>query len=177
MQSYDVTKKLLLIVMDGVGVAKASSGNGITLAHPQNLIRLWNAYPHSYLYAASEKVGLSPNTNGNSEVGHLNLGAGQVIYQNLPRINKNIENGNFYSNAVLQQMLDFVLGNQSSFHIMALASDGSVHSHIDHIIATLEFIKRKSPSPIKLFLHLFTDGRDAPPKSAQIYLDKINAKL
>lgn len=176
MQNVYLEKKVLLIIMDGVGVAKKSIGNAVTLANPQNLIKLWNSYPHTYLKASSESVGLPVNTNGNSEVGHLNIGAGTIIYQNLPKINKNIENGNFYTNFNLVKLLKTANENNSDIHIMGCFSDGSVHAHINHFLAVLEFLFRNNFRN-QIFFHLFTDGRDTPPKSAEIYFNQLQREI
>jgi len=165
-------QKLLLIIMDGIGISTDSPGNAVTQAKPQNLIKLWNTHTHGHLLAASEAVGLPPKTNGNSEVGHLNLGAGRIMYQNLPRINKNIENENFFSNSMLLQAVEHAQKNSSNIHLLGCLSDGSIHSHIDHFIATLNFLSRQKLKS-KVFIHAFTDGRDSPPQSAAKYIGAI----
>ncbi len=178
MQNFNLGKKLLIIVMDGFGSAKDCPGNAISQVAPKNLTQLWNNYPHTYLLAASEAVGLPPKTNGNSEVGHLNLGGGRVMYQNLPRINKNIKNGNYFKNETLLKALKHANKNKSNIHLLGCLSDGSIHSHIDHIIATIKFFGESDlDKESSLFVHAFTDGRDSAPKSAKQYLTQLQESL
>lgn len=167
------TNKVLLIIMDGVGTASNNKGNAVTLANPQNLIKYWDSYPHTYLKASSESVGLPPKTNGNSEVGHLNIGAGKVVLQNLPKINRSIEKGLFFSNQILQQAVDHANSHNSKIHIMGCLSDGSVHAHINHFLATLDYLARRNHKG-KVYIHAFTDGRDTPPDSGRKFLTQIS---
>ncbi len=160
------TKFLMIIILDGFGVAKKSPSNAITEANPSNLSTLWNNYPHTYLFASSQSVGLPENTKGNSEVGHLAIGAGKVVYQNLPRINRAIENKSFYSNNTLNK----IASSAKNVHLMGCISDGSVHSHINHLFAIIGFLHNRK---INTYLHLFTDGRDTSPKSANIYFEQL----
>jgi 2,3-bisphosphoglycerate-independent phosphoglycerate mutase len=176
MQIPELQRNVLLLILDGVGVSRKSKGNAVTLANPQNLIRLWNAFPHTYLKASSESVGLPENTNGNSEVGHLNIGAGRVMYQNLPKINKSIKQGHYLSNNMLLQAIDFAKKNGSNIHLLGCLSDGSTHAHTDHFLATLETIKHVDFKQ-NVFIHAFTDGRDTPPTSASEYLTKVQKKI
>jgi 2,3-bisphosphoglycerate-independent phosphoglycerate mutase len=178
MQNLLPAKKLLLIILDGFGVARDSEGNALSQAKPENLIGLWNTYPHTYLMASGEDVGLPPHTNGNSEVGHLNLGAGRVMYQNLPRINRKIKTGDFYKNDMLVQAAIHAKKNGSNIHLMGCLSDGSIHAHINHFKAALKFFSQvKLNKKSKLFVHAFTDGRDAPIKSAGKYLAELNQEM
>lgn len=172
MQIPELQRNLLLLILDGVGVARKSPGNAVTLSNPQNLIKLWNAFPHTYLKASSEFVGLPESTNGNSEVGHLNIGAGRIMYQNLPKINNAIQKGHFTSNNTLKSALLHAQKYNSKVHILGCFSDGSTHSHIDHFISTLEFFKTNNFNGI-VNIHAFTDGRDTPPQSASKYFEKI----
>ncbi|MBD3329151.1 2,3-bisphosphoglycerate-independent phosphoglycerate mutase [Candidatus Dojkabacteria bacterium] len=174
---FKPTRKLLLIIMDGIGVSRHSQGNAVTSAAPSNLEKMWNTSPHTYLLAASEAVGLPPATNGNSEVGHLNIGAGRVMYQNLPRINKSIANGNFFKNQTLEEAYRHAKKNRSNVHIMGCLSDGAVHSDISHFIATLKFFSQKKLKHSQVLIHAFTDGRDSPQKSAEKYLSELESKI
>lgn len=167
-----MTDKLLLIILDGLGAAKHNRGNAVTLANPTNLMRYWDSYPHTYLQASGEAVGLPDGVYGNSEVGHMNIGAGRVLLQNLPKINKAISKGAYYSNQTLRETLSFIDPKANTIHVIGCFSDGAVHSHIKHFIATLEFYKRQNyPGEIKI--HAFTDGRDTHPKSARSYLEQV----
>ncbi len=161
-------KKVLLIIMDGVGVAPQNKGNAVALANPRNLIQLWDTFPHTYLLACSEAVGLPQKTKGNSEVGHLNIGAGSVVTQTLPRINKAIENGSFGNNGALWETLRHAIKHRSNIHLMGCLSDGSVHSHINHFTAVLEFLASNN-FPHEVLIHGFTDGRDTPPDHGRKY--------
>jgi 2,3-bisphosphoglycerate-independent phosphoglycerate mutase len=165
-------KKLMLIILDGLGVAPHNKGNAVTIAKPKNLISLWDSYPHTYLKASEEAVGLPKGVYGNSEVGHINIGAGKTILQNLPKINKAIRKGAYYSNQTLLNILEHVKNHNSAVHIMGCASDGAVHAHINHFMATHKFFYQKGFKG-KLFFHAFTDGRDTPPKSAEKYLNQL----
>lgn len=173
MLNEQLQRRLMLIILDGFGTAKASEGNAVTMAEPKNLIKLWNAFPHTYLRADSEYVGLPQNTRGNSEVGHLNLGSGNVIYQSLPKINRSIEKGDFFSNKTLIEALNNAVTNGSNIHLLGCLSDGSVHSHINHFKATLKFLKDKGFNK-SVYIHAFLDGRDTPPKSASTFTKNIN---
>lgn len=165
-------KKVLLIIMDGVGVAPQNKGNAVALANPKNLIKMWDTYPHTYLLACSEAVGLPSKTKGNSEVGHLNIGAGMVVTQTLPRINKSIENGSYMNNSTLWDSLRHAIKHKSNIHLMGCMSDGSVHAHINHFAATIEFFARNN-FPNEILIHAFTDGRDTAPDHGRNYLAKM----
>lgn len=166
-------QKVLMIVLDGLGAAPKNSGNAVTLANPQKLSTLWNIYPHTYLLASGEAVGLPKNVRGNSEVGHLNLGAGNVVAQTLPRINNAIAKGMIFSNGTLKAALAHAQTYKSNIHLIGLLSDGSTHSHIDHFKAAIDFLA-KSNFENNTFIHAFTDGRDTPPNSALQYLTDID---
>ena len=154
-----VKQKVLLIILDGLGAAPKNKGNAVTLANPQCLSSLWTINPHTYLLASGESVGLPKGVKGNSEVGHLNLGAGRVINQNLPRINKAIDKGLIYNNETLRAALQHAQRNQSNIHLIGLLSDGAVHSHYKHFKAFIDFFS-KANFQNELFIHGFTDGRD-----------------
>ena len=132
---------------------------------------LWQNYPHTLISASGTDVGLPDQQMGNSEVGHLNLGSGRVVYQDFSRISKAIEDGEFQQNQVICGAIEKAVSNNKSIHIMGLLSDGGVHSHIDHIKAMMQLAKLKGAD--KIYLHAFLDGRDTPPKSAQKYIDDI----
>ncbi|MBU1120237.1 2,3-bisphosphoglycerate-independent phosphoglycerate mutase [Patescibacteria group bacterium] len=166
-------QRVLMIILDGLGAAPKNSGNAVVLANPQNLSTLWNIYPHTYLLASGEAVGLPKDVRGNSEVGHLNLGAGNVVAQTLPRINHAIKKGLIYSNEALRAALSHAQTYKSDIHLMGLLSDGSVHSHIDHFKAVIDFLA-KSNFEGNVYIHAFTDGRDTPPNTALQFLTGID---
>jgi 2,3-bisphosphoglycerate-independent phosphoglycerate mutase len=145
-----------LVILDGWGCAPAGPGNAVELAATPNFDRLWRTYPHTTLVASGEAVGLPPGQMGNSEVGHLTIGAGRILFQDLMRVNKAIEDGSFFGNPVLKAA--FARGDRT--HLLGLVSHGGVHSHIDHVRALLTF------APEKTWIHAFTDGRDVAPHSA-----------
>lgn len=165
-------KKVMLIILDGLGAAPASKGNAVVLANPQNLSSLWLTNPHTYLLASGEAVGLPYDARGNSEVGHMNIGAGRTVIQTLPRINKSIEKGAYFNNNILKEALQYAVQNNSRVHLLALASQGGVHSHLKHITSTIQFFSRNNFQG-NLFIHAFTDGRDSPVNDAQRNLDII----
>jgi 2,3-bisphosphoglycerate-independent phosphoglycerate mutase len=145
-----------LVVLDGWGCAPPGPGNAVELADTPNFDRLWRTYPHTTLDASGEAVGLPPGQMGNSEVGHLTIGSGRVLFQDLMRVNRSIEDGSFFENPVLRAA--FERGERT--HLLGLVSHGGVHSHIDHLRALLTF------APEKTWIHAFTDGRDVSPHSA-----------
>ncbi len=156
-----VIKPTVLLILDGYGIAPPSPGNAITLARTPNIIHLQSNYPHGELIASGESVGLPANEVGNTEVGHLNLGAGRVMLQDLKRIDKSIKDGDIFLNKALRDAANHVAVKNSKMHVMGLVSSGQVHSSINHFYAVLEFCKRAGIKNV--YLHLFTDGRDAPP--------------
>ncbi|MFW6285363.1 MAG: 2,3-bisphosphoglycerate-independent phosphoglycerate mutase [Bacillota bacterium] len=168
-------RPVALIIMDGVGLEEEGKGNAVSLANTPNLDRLMKKYPTSALRASGEAVGLPEGQMGNSEVGHMNIGAGRVVYQSLTRIHKAIKDGSFYENEAYNHAMDHVNENSSKLHIMGLLSDGGVHSHIDHFKAMLDMAKKKDLD--KVYLHAFLDGRDVPPESAVTYIEEIEAYM
>ncbi|MEW9094370.1 MAG: 2,3-bisphosphoglycerate-independent phosphoglycerate mutase [Clostridiaceae bacterium] len=166
-----MVKPVMLMILDGFGITDKVDGNAILAANKPNYENIWNEYPHTYLKASGLSVGLPEGQMGNSEVGHLNIGAGRIIYQELTRITKDIDEGSFYDNAVINEVMDKSLKNNSSLHLMGLLSDGGVHSHIDHLKALLKLAKKKGLS--RVYIHGFLDGRDVPPSSAQNYISEI----
>ncbi|MCL5406945.1 MAG: 2,3-bisphosphoglycerate-independent phosphoglycerate mutase [Patescibacteria group bacterium] len=168
--------KVVLVVMDGWGYNEVKEGNAIALANTPNFNYLWQNYPHALIEAAGEPVGLPWGNIGSSEVGHTCLGSGRIINQDLPRVTKAITSGQFFQNPVLLEALNFAKKNNSSLHFVGLASAGGVHSHINHLFALLELLKLnhfRQPS----FIHMFTDGRDTPIKTALLYVNKLNEKI
>src|SRR6266849_346218 len=147
---------VVLIILDGWGCASPGPGNAVDLAGTPVFDRLWAEYPHTTLKASGEAVGLPPGQMGNSEVGHLTIGSGRVLFQDLMRINKAIEDGSFFENEALVSA--FERGDQ--VHLLGLVSYGGVHSHIDHLRALLRF------APEKTWIHALTDGRDVSPHAA-----------
>jgi len=168
--------KVILIIMDGWGYSPVRKGNAIAQAKTPHFDRLWGSYPHTLLNASGESVGLPWGEVGSSEVGHVCLGSGRLIYQDLPRISKAIASGDFYENKIFLETLNHAKKNKSSLHLFGLVSAGGVHSHIDHLFALLKLIKKQNfngPS----FIHMVADGRDTPPKTAQLYLNKVEQSI
>ena len=161
--------------MDGVGVAPPGPGNAISLANTPNLDKLWPMYPHTYLHAAGLNVGLPHGVDGNSEVGHMNLGAGKVVFQELPRIDNAINNGGFSKNKMLLDA--FARSKNNKVHIMGCLGTGQVHSSYGHLVALLEMAQNTVINKDNVFLHIFTDGRDSPPQSAQKLFDRLDSEI
>jgi 2,3-bisphosphoglycerate-independent phosphoglycerate mutase len=165
-------KTKALIILDGWGYSESPESNAIMAAHTPTWDRLWNEYPHTLISGSGTDVGLPDQQMGNSEVGHLNLGSGRVVYQDFSRISKAIADGEFQANSVICSAIDKAVSNNKAVHIMGLLSDGGVHSHIGHIKAAMTLAKQKGAD--KVYLHAFLDGRDTPPRSAQQYIDQID---
>lgn len=170
-----MTKPVILTILDGYGLRDNPHGNAVRLANNKVFNMLWDKYPHTTLEASGEKVGLPKGQMGNSEVGHMNIGAGRIVYQPLELINKSIADKDFFENEKLLNVLSHTQQNNSKLHIMGLISDGGVHSHINHLMALLDLCKQKNIE--KLYLHLFTDGRDVLPQSAYEYIKQVEDKL
>ncbi|OGM32106.1 phosphoglycerate mutase (2,3-diphosphoglycerate-independent) [Candidatus Woesebacteria bacterium RIFCSPHIGHO2_01_FULL_44_21] len=166
---------VVLVALDGWGLAPPSKGNAISLAKTPNMDYLYSNFPHGELIASGESVGLPATEVGNSEVGHLTMGVGRVIYQSLKRINIAIEDGSFYENAAFDKATRHVLSNNSSIHLIGLVGSGNVHSNTNHLYALLQFCKKNNLS--RVYLHLFCDGRDAPPNEGAGIISQIQAKL
>lgn len=169
-------KPIVLIMMDGVGVAPQNPGNAVTLADTPNLDKLWPKYPHTYLNAAGINVGLPQGVDGNSEVGHMNVGAGKIVFQELPRIDNAINNGSFNKNKKLIPAFE-VAKNGGTVHIIGLLGAGQVHSSYGHLLALLDMAVEKGLSGDQVLLHVFTDGRDSPPDGAAKYLERLSVEL
>lgn len=168
-------KPVALIIMDGFGLRDNVTGNAVAQANKPNYERYLNSYPHTTLTACGEAVGLPEGQMGNSEVGHLNIGAGRIVYQDLTRISKSIREGEFFQNETLLGAVRHAKENQKKLHLYGLLSDGGVHSHIDHLLALLELAKREGLKDV--FVHAFLDGRDVAPDSAKGYLERLQAKI
>ena len=155
-------KPLLLCIMDGVGIKDREYGNAFRQANTPNFDYLLNTYPNCKIDASGKSVGLPAGQMGNSEVGHMNIGAGRIVYQALEFINNAIEEETFYQNEGILEVMNHAKSNNSKLHLVGLISDGGVHSHINHLLALLEMCKKNNLE--KVYLHLFTDGRDVEPK-------------
>ncbi len=164
-----------LIIMDGFGLAEPSEGNAISLANTPVLDEVFANRPFTKLEASGEAVGLPERQMGNSEVGHLNIGAGRVVYQELTRINKACRDGSISTNPVIQHVFDTVKANDSVLHLMGLLSDGGVHSSNEHLYALMQAAKDAGVSSV--FVHCLMDGRDVPPKSGINYVQELEAQI
>lgn len=160
-----------LLILDGWGIAPSSPGNAITQAKTPNMNRFWLSFPHTQLQASGEAVGLPRGEAGNTETGHLNLGAGRIVYQDLAKINMAIADGSFFTNKVLQEAIEQASKNNTNLHYMGLIGAGGVHSNQDHLYALIQLAASRNFK--NLYLHLFTDGRDSPPTSANTYISQV----
>lgn len=168
-------KNIMLVVLDGFGLSDTTEGNAIYHAKKPNIDYLMKTYPHTTLGASGEDVGLPAGQMGNSEVGHLNLGAGRVVYQSLTRVNIAVRDQVLDKYPAIDNAINKAIKNQTKLHIMGLLSDGGVHSHIDHILYLLEQGVKRGVKEV--VVHAFLDGRDVPPKSALTYLNQLAAKV
>ena len=169
-------KPTILLILDGWGQGVPDPKiNAVFKANTPNLDYLLTNFPWSKLTASGEAVGLPKGQMGNSEVGHLNIGAGRIVYQDIVRIDKSIEDGTFFKNKTLCSLIEKVKRNNSSLHLLGLVSDGGVHSHENHIYALLELAKKKNLS--RVYIHCFLDGRDTPPTSGAKYIKKLEDKI
>ncbi|BAH08037.1 hypothetical protein CKR_2986 [Clostridium kluyveri NBRC 12016] len=164
-------KPVMLMILDGFGISKIDNGNAVKAAYKPNLDKYFKKYPHTELGASGLSVGLPEGQMGNSEVGHLNIGAGRIVYQALTRITKSINEGQFFKNEVLNSAVDNAVKNNSDLHLLGLVSPGGVHSHTNHLKGLLQLAKQKGAS--RVYIHAFTDGRDVPPSSAYMYIDDM----
>lgn len=162
------------MILDGFGYNADASGNAIAAADTPNLDRIMETYPHTLLGASGMSVGLPEGQMGNSEVGHMNIGAGRIIYQELTRITKEIEDGTFSHNTVLNQAMEHAKKG-AALHLMGLLSDGGVHSHIRHLLALIDMAKEKGVREV--YVHCFLDGRDVPPRCAENYIRQLEAHM
>jgi 2,3-bisphosphoglycerate-independent phosphoglycerate mutase len=168
-------KPVALIILDGFALREETEGNAVALAKKPNFDRYWATYPHTTLTAFGEAVGLPDGQMGNSEVGHLNIGAGRIVYQDLTRISKSIREGEFFDNKTLLGAVRHAKESGRKLHLYGLLSDGGVHSHIDHLFALLELAKREGLREV--YVHAFLDGRDVAPDSAKRYIEALQAKI
>ncbi len=168
-------KPYALIIMDGYGVNERHEGNAIYAAKTPNMDKYLAEYPNTIVHASGMDVGLPDGQMGNSEVGHTNIGAGRIVYQELTRITKSIEDGDFFENAALQGAVDNCKKNNSAIHFMGLLSDGGVHSHINHLFGLLEMAKKNGLE--KVYVHCFMDGRDVSPTSGADFAEALVAKM
>ncbi len=165
----------MLMILDGFGMRSESKGNAIKAADTPALDHIFETYPHTTLKACGLDVGLPDGQMGNSEVGHLNIGAGRIVYQDLTMITKAIEDGGFFRNEAILAAMDHAKSNDSTLHLLGLLSDGGVHSHIDHLMALIDMAKKEGVK--KLCIHCFLDGRDVPPRCALKYMDQLYAHM
>jgi 2,3-bisphosphoglycerate-independent phosphoglycerate mutase len=170
-----VINPLVLIILDGFGLSEEKEGNAIALAKKPYIDKLFSEYPNTIVRTSGEAVGLPEGQMGNSEVGHLNLGAGRIVYQDYSRINKAIDDGSFFSNEILQRAISHVKEYNSSLHLMGLLSDGGVHSHINHLYSLLKMAKNEEVE--RVYIHIILDGRDTHPKSAKKYIADLEGKI
>ena len=168
-------KKVLLCILDGVGIRRDKVGNAIRLANTPNLDYLWNNYPHTMLHASGSKVGLPDGEMGNSEVGHSNIGLGRVMKQSLEKINESIRNGEFFGNSELLSAINYAKKNNSKLHLIGLLSDGGIHSNINHLFSLLELCKNNNFN--RVYIHIITDGRDTAIDSGIKYIKLLEDKI
>ena len=170
-----MSKKVILVIMDGWGLGQIAKADAIQHAHVPFVKSLYQQYPNTTLVTCGEEVGLPDGQMGNSEVGHLNLGAGRIVYQELQRINVAIKTGEFASHPTLIQSIQYAKQNNKPLHLIGLVSDGGVHAHTQHLKALCDLCK--SEGLTNVFIHAFTDGRDTDPKSGQSFVESLEAHL
>jgi len=168
-------KQYILMILDGVGINKEKKGNAIISANTPNLDMILKKYPNTEIEASGLAVGLPEGQMGNSEVGHMTLGLGDVLYQDLTRIDCDIKDGNFFKNEELLKACNHVKNNNSKLHVMGLLSDGGVHSSNKHLYAILKLAKEQNINEV--YIHCFLDGRDVPPKSSILYITSLQEKI
>ncbi|MDX1354535.1 MAG: 2,3-bisphosphoglycerate-independent phosphoglycerate mutase [Halomonas venusta] len=168
-------RPVALIILDGYGHNPDSAHNAVAAANTPNMDKLWADRPHAYVHTDGRHVGLPDGQMGNSEVGHMNIGAGRIVYQDFTRITKAIEDGDLDTNEVLTKPIDEAVANGRAVHLLGLLSPGGVHSHEDHFIAMAELAARRGAQ--RIFIHAFLDGRDMPPQSALRSIERANARL
>ncbi len=173
----NIPKPVVLCILDGWGMAPPSPSNAITLAPCSNFENLWTQYPHALLSTSGINVGLPQGQVGNSEVGHLNLGAGRIVFQDVLRIDNAIADNSFFTNPAFLAAVAHIKTNNSQIHLMGLIGHGAVHSANSHLFALLSFLQKQGITKEKVKLHLFTDGRDSPPTLAKLLVAQIQEKL
>lgn len=166
---------VVLMILDGWGISQQTEGNAIAQGHTPNMDRLWAQYGHSQLFCSGEYVGLPEGQQGNSEVGHLNLGAGRVVYQELTRINQAVREHTLQENQAFQQVMDDCIKQQKPLHLMGLVSPGGVHSHSSHLYGLLEMAAAKGLTQV--YVHCFLDGRDVGPSTGLGFIEELEAHL
>ncbi|KGX86226.1 2,3-bisphosphoglycerate-independent phosphoglycerate mutase [Pontibacillus litoralis] len=164
-----------LIILDGYGMRDEQFGNAVAQANTPNFDRFWNQFPHAQLTAKGEAVGLPAGQMGNSEVGHLNIGAGRIVYQSLTRVNMSIREGDFFENDRFIEAMEHAKQKGTALHLFGLLSDGGIHSHINHLFALLEMASKRQVE--KVYVHGFLDGRDVGQKSAKQYIESLQEKM
>lgn len=169
------SRPIILIVMDGFGINNSIEGNAILQCGTKNISHLMNTYPNTVIHTSGLDVGLPDGQMGNSEVGHMNMGAGRIVYQEFTRISKSIKDGDFFENRALINVINECKKNNSKLHLYGLVSDGGVHSHNTHLYALLRLAKAQNFDNV--FVHCFLDGRDTPPMSAKEYLEQLEANM
>ena len=170
-----MNKPIMLCIMDGFGLAPDGPGNAITAARTPNLDRLFAEMPCTKLQASGRAVGLPDGQMGNSEVGHTNMGAGRVVWQDLSMISNEIEDGTFFENKAFAEAIAHVKAHGSTLHLFGLMSDGGVHSHIEHIKGLVRLAEKNGVE--RLYVHCFMDGRDTPPTSGAGYVEEMEGYL
>lgn len=168
-------KPIVLCILDGCGIREESYGNAFKNANKPNFDYLFNNYPHTFLEASGNLVGLPKGQMGNSEVGHMNIGAGRIVYQPLELINKSINDESFYKNKNILDVIHYTQDNNSKLHIMGLISDGGIHSHINHLLSLIDMCKKEGINNI--YFHLFTDGRDTDIHSGKKFVNDLENKI
>ena len=166
-----MTKPVVLAILDGVGLSQEKEGNAFYLAKRPNLEKISESFLGATLHASGIEVGIPWGEVGSSEVGHTNLGAGMVVYQNYPRISLAIQDGSFFKLPVWEEALV-----KPAVHLIGLATNSGIHAHIDHLLALIKMLKMKNYKG-NVFIHVFTDGEDAPPRSAKIFIEMIEKEL
>lgn len=167
--------RAVLIILDGWGIGPDYPGNAIKRAHTPTIDTLTITYPHTELIASSESVGLPKGEDGNTETGHLNIGAGRIVYQDLPRINMSIASGSFLTNKAFLKAVEHVKKNNSHLHLLGLIGQGGVHSSNEHLYALMRLAKQEGLAQV--YLHLITDGRDSPPTSSPTYIQQVQKEI
>ena len=168
-------KLAALIILDGFAIRDEVKGNAVKQANKPNFDRFWNTFPHNQLKASGEAVGLPEGQMGNSEVGHLNIGAGRIVYQSLTRVNLSIREGDFFEKKAFLKSINSAKEKNKALHIFGLLSDGGVHSHIEHLFALLKLAKDQGLE--KVYVHAFLDGRDVGPQTAKGYIEATESKM
>ena len=172
---YNFKRPTMLMILDGYGISQREKDSAIAAAKKPHLDEIFSKYPSTSLKACGLDVGLPDGQMGNSEVGHLNIGAGRIVYQDLTMITKSIENGDFFKNTSLLKAMEHVKTHDSTLHLLGLLSDGGVHSHINHLFALIDMAKKEGVK--KLCVHCFLDGRDVPPRCAQKYISELSSYM